>query len=72
MHKGKVVAYASRQLNPNELNYPTHDLKLAVVIFALKIWRLSTIQKFKIHFHTKRAELKMTLVGTLKGLCPGD
>ncbi|KAG8483000.1 hypothetical protein CXB51_021861 [Gossypium anomalum] len=35
----KVVAYASRQLKPHEGNYPTHDLELAAVIFALKIWR---------------------------------
>jgi len=39
MHNEKVVAYASRQLNPHELNYPTHDLELATVIFVLKIWR---------------------------------
>ena len=36
---GKVVAYASRQLKPHEQNYPTHDLELAAVVFALKIWR---------------------------------
>ena len=39
MQHGKVVAYASRQLKSYERNYPTHDLELAVVIFALKIWR---------------------------------
>jgi len=39
MQNGKVVAYASRQLKPHDLNYPTHDLGLATVIFALKIWR---------------------------------
>ena len=33
------MAYASRQLKPYEQNYPTHDLELAVVVFALKIWR---------------------------------
>jgi len=33
-----VTAYASRQLNKYELNYPTHDLELATVVFALKIW----------------------------------
>jgi len=38
MEKDRVVAYASRQLKPHELNYPTHDLELAVVLFALKIW----------------------------------
>ncbi|TYK08816.1 ty3-gypsy retrotransposon protein [Cucumis melo var. makuwa] len=39
MQQGKVVAYASRQLKCNEQNYPTHDLELAAVVFALKIWR---------------------------------
>ena len=33
------MAYASRQLKPYEQNYPTHDLELVVVVFALKIWR---------------------------------
>ena len=39
MQKGKVIAYASRQLKPHEKNYPTHDLELAAIVFALKIWR---------------------------------
>jgi hypothetical protein len=39
MQHGKVIAYASRQLRPHEQNYPTHDLELAAVVFALKIWR---------------------------------
>ncbi|XP_028051369.1 uncharacterized protein LOC114256014 [Camellia sinensis] len=39
MQNGKVIAYASRQLKPDEKNYPTHDLELAVVVFSLKIWR---------------------------------
>ena len=39
MQDGKVVAYASKQLKPYEQNYPTHDLELATVLFALKIWR---------------------------------
>jgi ribonuclease HI len=34
-----MIAYASRQLRKNEQNYPTHDLELAAVIHALKIWR---------------------------------
>jgi ribonuclease HI len=36
---GRVVAYASRQLRKHEVNYPTHDLELAAVVHALKIWR---------------------------------
>jgi hypothetical protein len=39
MQEGKVVAYASRQLRKHEQNYPTHDLELAAVVHALKIWR---------------------------------
>jgi hypothetical protein len=39
MQRGKVIAYASRQLKPHEQNYPTHDMEFAAVIFALKIWR---------------------------------
>ncbi|WMV30377.1 hypothetical protein MTR67_023762, partial [Solanum verrucosum] len=39
MQNGKVIAYASRQLKVHEKNYPTHDLELAAVVFALKIWR---------------------------------
>ena len=39
MQRGKVIAYASRQLKPHEKNYPTHDLELATIVFALKIWR---------------------------------
>ena len=37
--QGKVIAYASRQLRKHEGNYPTHDLEMAAVVFALKIWR---------------------------------
>ena len=33
------MVYASKQLKPHEQNYPTHDLELAAVAFALKIWR---------------------------------
>ncbi|KAA3473169.1 gag-pol polyprotein [Gossypium australe] len=39
MQEGKVIAYASRQLKPHEKNYPTRDLELAVIVFALMIWR---------------------------------
>ena len=39
MQNGKVIAYASRQLKKHEENYPTYDLELAAVVFALKIWR---------------------------------
>ena len=39
MQDEKVVAYASKQLKPHEKNYPTRNLELASIVFALKIWR---------------------------------
>ncbi|KAJ9546384.1 hypothetical protein OSB04_018927 [Centaurea solstitialis] len=39
MQRNKVIAFASRQLRTHETNYPIHDLELAAVVFALKIWR---------------------------------
>ena len=38
MQSGRVLAYGSRQLKNHEQNYPTHDLELAAIVFALKIW----------------------------------
>ena len=39
MQNDRVIAYASRQLKMHEENYPTHNLELAAVVFALKIWK---------------------------------
>ncbi|KAH0725172.1 hypothetical protein KY284_001037 [Solanum tuberosum] len=39
MKNGKFITYASRQLKIHEKNYPTYDLELVAVVFALKIWR---------------------------------
>ncbi|KAL4324999.1 hypothetical protein GQ457_11G026590 [Hibiscus cannabinus] len=39
MQEGRVAAYASRQLKVHEKNYPTHDIELAALVFALKIRR---------------------------------
>jgi hypothetical protein len=40
MQENRVIAYASRALRPHEKNYPTHDLELAAVMHALKLWWL--------------------------------
>jgi hypothetical protein len=39
MQEGRVITYGSRQLRKHEGNYPTHDVKLVAVVFALKSWR---------------------------------
>ena len=38
MREGQVVCYESRKLNEHEQNYLTHDLELATIIHALKMW----------------------------------
>ena len=57
MQEGKVVAYASRQLKSHEKNYPTHDLELAAIVFALKIWR-HYLYGEKIFIYTDHKSLK--------------
>jgi hypothetical protein len=45
MQDGRMVAYASLQRRMREVNYPTHDLELATVVHALKIWRHYLMEK---------------------------
>ena len=61
MKYAKVVAYASRQLKPHEQNYPTHDLELVVVVFALKIWRHYLYgEKYRIYTDHKSLKYLLT------------
>ncbi|GKB20134.1 putative reverse transcriptase domain-containing protein [Tanacetum coccineum] len=65
MQRGKVIAYASRQLKIHEENYTTHDLELGAVVFALKIWRhylygtksLFSDYDCEIHYHPGKANV---------------
>ena len=57
MQRGKVIAYVSRQLKPHETRYPTHDLELAALVFALKIWR-HNLYGVKITIFTDHKSLK--------------
>jgi hypothetical protein len=57
MQEGHVIAYASRQLRKHELNNPTHDLELAAVVHALKIWR-HYIMGTKCQVYTDHKSLK--------------
>ena len=36
---GNVIRYSSRILKPYVKKYSTHDLELASIVFAWKIWR---------------------------------
>ena len=72
MQEDKVVAYASRQLKPYDKNYPTYDLELAVVVFAIKnletllIWStmqdLCWLSKFEVYLHSEGAQLEVTVL----------
>jgi hypothetical protein len=57
MKEGRVATSASRQLKTHEQNYPTHDLELAVVIHALKIWGQYLIGN-KCEIYTNHKSLK--------------
>ena len=46
MQRDKVIVYASRQLKVHEKNYPMHDLELAALVFALKIYVDNTCMVF--------------------------
>ncbi|KAG7585890.1 Reverse transcriptase domain [Arabidopsis thaliana x Arabidopsis arenosa] len=51
------VCLCSRQLRKHEGNYPTHDLEMATVVFALKIWR-SYLYGGKVQVFTDHKSLK--------------
>jgi hypothetical protein len=53
----RAIAYASRALRPHEQNYPTHDLELAVVVHALKMWR-HYLMGTHCNFYTDHKRLK--------------
>ncbi|WVZ97573.1 hypothetical protein U9M48_043099, partial [Paspalum notatum var. saurae] len=61
MQEGRrVIAYASRQLRKHKVNYPTHDLELAAVVHALKIWRHYLLGN-TCHIYTDHKSLKYIL-----------
>jgi hypothetical protein len=67
MQDGRVIAYSSQQLRRHEEHYPTHDLKLAAVVLALRTWRHyllgNVVHNFTNHKSLKyiftQADLKM-------------
>jgi hypothetical protein len=61
MKDNRVIAYASRALRPHEQNYPTHDLELAAVVHALKMWRHYLMGT---HFNTYRDHKSLKYIFT--------
>ncbi|WVZ76683.1 hypothetical protein U9M48_024636 [Paspalum notatum var. saurae] len=57
MQEGRVIAYASCQLRKHEVNYPTHDLELLAVVYALKKWRHYLLGN-TCHIYTDHKSLK--------------
>ncbi|WVZ70685.1 hypothetical protein U9M48_019328 [Paspalum notatum var. saurae] len=57
MQEGRVFAYASSQLRKHEVNYPTHDLELLAVVYALKKWRHYLLGN-TYHIYTDHKSLK--------------
>ena len=57
MQDRRVIAYASRALRRHEKNYATHDLELAAVVHALKIWRHYLLSN-PVHIYTDHKSLK--------------
>ena len=78
MQEKLPIAYASRQLKVHEKNYPTHDLELAAVVFALKTWRhylygaqfqvFSDHKSLKYLFDQKELNETETVDGIFEGL----
>ena len=57
MQDHRVIAYASRALRRHEENYVTHDLELAAVVHALKIWHHYLLGN-SVHIYTDHKSLK--------------
>ncbi|WVZ97174.1 hypothetical protein U9M48_042729, partial [Paspalum notatum var. saurae] len=57
MQEGRVIVYASSQLRKHEVNYPTHDLELLAVVYALKKWRHYLLGN-TCHIYTDHKSLK--------------
>ena len=65
---GRVIAYASYHLKKHEQNYPSHDLKIAAVVFAFKILRhylygvtceiINRPSEFEVHLSIRRLEFE--------------
>ena len=56
MQDGRVITCESRKLKDHELNYPTHDLELAVVVHELLRWR-NFLLGYRLEMHNNHHSL---------------
>jgi hypothetical protein len=54
---GHVISYESKKLEEHERNYVTHDLELATIVHALKMWRYYLMGKI-FELRTDHSDLK--------------
>jgi hypothetical protein len=57
MQEGRVISYSLRQLRRHEEHYPTHDLELAAVVMALRMWHHYILGNV-VHIYTDHKSLK--------------
>ena len=70
------MAYGSKQLKNHERSYPTRDMELAAIVFALKIWHyylyceqrgIFRPQESGVHFYTTGPQHEATHVDGISG-----
>jgi hypothetical protein len=57
IQEGRVISYSLRQLRSHEEHYPTHDLQLAAVVMAFRMWRHYLLGNV-VHVYTDHRSLK--------------
>ena len=64
MQSCRMVANGSQQLKNHERNYPTHDMELAAIVFALKIQATIYMVSNSRYFRTTKVRSKSLFSGT--------
>jgi hypothetical protein len=57
MQEGRMISYSSRKLRHHEEYYPTHDLELAAIVMAIRMWHHYLLGN-AVHIYTDHKILK--------------